>query len=115
MSGVELFYNGHDNIIQCQYIYDGAPYEFMNQGATDLHISLKNKVDSTEYTLTSINHPDVVSYDNNGYIYLSLGKVGIPAGAYDVTGIVKGVAGASKVIIQKKQRKSKLVIEGVDI
>lgn len=114
MAAAELFYNGHDNIIQLQYIYDGAPYEFMNQGATDLHISLKNKTSGEVTLLTSLLHADAVSYDNNGYIYLSLGKAGISAGKYDVTGIVKGVAGASKVIIEKKQRKSKLVIEGID-
>jgi hypothetical protein len=115
MSAVKLSYNGHNNIIQLQYIYDGAPYKFNNQGAKDLHISLKNKATGETKLLTAISNPDAVSYDNNGYIYLSLGKEGIAEGKYDVTGIVKGLHNSSSVIINKNQRKSKLVIKSIDI
>lgn len=115
MSANEIFFRGHDNVIYLQYIYDGDPYKFLDQGATDLHIVLKSKESGIVYTKTKVANVGVVLFDNNGNIELHLGaESDIPKGAYDVTGIVKGVNGASRIIIDKNIKKSQLKIKAID-
>lgn len=115
MSANEIYFRGHDNVINLQYIYDGIPYKFLDQGATDLHIVLNSKETGTQYTKTKVANEGVVLFDNAGNITLHLGAENdVPKGAYDVTGIVKGVNGASKVIIDKNIKKSQLKIKAVD-
>jgi len=116
MSANEIYFKGHDNVINLQYIYDGLAYEFLDQGAIDLHIILKSKTSDTTYTKTKLLNAGVVVFDNNGNITLALGKEGdVPEGAYEVTGIVKGVNEASKVIIDKSIRKSQLKIKAIEV
>lgn len=116
MSANEIYFKGHDNVINLQYIYDGLPYKFLDQGATDLHIILKNKGSGTTYTKTKLLNAGVVAFDNAGNITLALGKEGdIPAGVYEVVGVVKGLHGASKVIIENGMRKSSLKIKAIEV
>ena len=116
MSANEIYFKGHDNVINLQYIYDGLAYKFLDQGAIDLHIILKDKTSNATHTKTKLLNAGVVVFDNEGNITLSLGKEGdIPAGHYEVTGIIKGVNEASKVIIDKTIRKSQLKIKSIEV